>query len=163
MKGQILIILFISTINFSFGQYEDSMHYILDNIYLGDISAAENETYLKNFNISIVINCAYEHRSEYKDLKAYEFNLTDHFPQKLFPAFEIAYKIIKQYNQNNKIFIHCILGKSRSASLVIFYIMKEKKWDYDKSFEYVKNIRNNVDPNSYFVEQLKDYYDKYIK
>ena len=41
--------------------------------------------------------------------------------------------------------------------------MKEKKWDYDKSFEYVKNIRNNVDPNSYFVEQLKDYYDKYIK
>ena len=163
MKHQLLIILFISIINLSFGQYEDSMHYILDNIYLGDVLAAENETYLKNYNISIVINCAYEYISEYEDLKAYEFNLTDHFPQQLFPAFEIAYKIIKQYNQNSKIFIHCMSGKSRSASLVIFYIMKENKWDYGKSFEYVKNIRTIIDPNSYFVEQLKYYYDKYIK
>ena len=54
-------------------------------------------------------------------------------------------------------------GKSRSASLVIFYIMKEKKWDNDKSFEYVKNIRSIIEPNSYFVEQLKYYYDNYIK
>ena len=163
MKQQLLMIIFISIINFLIGQDDDSMHYILDNIYLGDASAAENETYLKNFDISVVINCAYEYKSEYEDLKAYDFNLTDHFPQQLFPAFDIAYKIIKQYNQNNKIFVHCMSGKSRSASLVIFYIMKEKKWDYDKSFEYVKNIRSIIEPNSYFVEQLKYYYDNYIK
>ena len=87
MKQQLLMIIFISIINFSIGQYEDSMHYILDNIYLGDASAAENETYLNNFDISVVINCAYEYKSEYEDLKAYDFNLTDHFPQQLFPAF----------------------------------------------------------------------------
>ena len=163
MKQQILIILFISTITLLFGQEEDSMHYILDNLYLGDVLAAENETYLKSFNISIVINCAYEHISEYEDLKAYELKLTDHFPQELFPTFETAYEIIKQYNQERKIFIHCMSGVSRSASLVIFYIMKEKKWDYDKSFEYVRNIRTFIDPNTYFVQQLKEYYEKYIK
>ena len=65
MKGQLLIVLFISIINLSFGQNEDSMNYILDNIYLGDVLAAENETYLKNYNISIVINCAYEYKSKY--------------------------------------------------------------------------------------------------
>ena len=163
MKQQILIIIYISTITLLFGQEEDSMHYILDNLYLGDVLAAENETYLKSFNISIVINCAYEHISEYEDLKAYELKLTDHFPQELFPTFETAYEIIKQYNQERKIFIHCMSGVSRSASLVIFYIMKEKKWDYDKSFEYVKKIRTCIEPNSYFVSQLKEYYEKYIK
>ena len=162
MKLQSLIVLFIS-ITLILGQEEDSMHYILDNIYLGDVLAAENETYLKSFNISVVINCAYEHISEYQDLKAYELNLTDHFPQQLFPTFEMAYEVIKYYNQNSKIFIHCMSGMSRSASLVIFYIMKEKKWDYDKSFEYVKKIRTCIDPNSYFVSQLKEYYEKYIK
>ena len=162
MKLQSLIILFIS-ITLILGQEEDSMHYILDNIYLGDVLAAENETYLKSFNISVVINCAYEHISEYQDLKAYELNLTDHFPQQLFPTFEMAYEVIKHYNQNSKIFVHCMSGMSRSASLVIFYIMKEKKWDYDKSFEYVQKIRTCINPNSYFVSQLKEYYEKYIK
>ena len=163
MKEKLLIILFISIINFSFGQYEDSMHYILDNIYLGDVLAAENETYLKSFNISVVINCAYEHISEYEDLKAYELKLTDHYPQQLFPIFEEAYEIIKNYNEKSKIFIHCMSGVSRSASLVIFYIMKEKKWDYDKSFEFVQKIRTFINPNSDFVNQLKEYYEKYIK
>ena len=55
-----------------------------------------------------MINCAYEHISEYEDLKAYELKLTDHFPPELFPTFETAYVIIKQYNQERKIFIHCI-------------------------------------------------------
>ena len=163
MKQQLLMIIFISIINFSIGQDDDSMHYILDNIYLGDVLAAENETYLKSFNISVVINCAYEHISEYEDLKAYELKLTDHYPQQLFPIFETAYKIIKHYNRNSKIYIHCMSGVSRSASLVIFYIMKEKKWDYDKSFDYVQKIRTNINPNSDFVNQLKEYYEKYIK
>ena len=163
MKQQLLIILFISILTLFLGQEEDSMHYILDNIYLGDVLAAENETYLKSFNISVVINCAYEHISEYEDLKAYELKLTDHYPQQLFPIFETAYEIIKHYNKNSKIYIHCMSGVSRSASLVIFYIMKEKKWDYDKSFDYVQKIRTNINPNSDFVNQLKEYYEKYIK
>ena len=162
MNQQLLFISFLSLITLLLGQDEDSMHYILDNIYLGDVSAAENETFLKSFNISIVINCAYEWISDYQDLKFYELNLTDHYPQQLFPIFELAYKIIK-YNKKRKILIHCMSGKSRSASLVIFYIMKEKKWDYDKCFEYVKNIRNCIEPNSLFVSQLEDYYYKYIK
>ena len=163
MKQQLLNILFISIIHLLLGQEEDSMHYILDNLFLGDVLAAENETYLKSFNISVVINCAYEHISEYEDLKAYELKLTDHYPQQLFPIFETAYKIIKQYNKENKIYIHCMSGVSRSASLVIFYIMKEKKWDYETSFEFVQKIRTIINPNSDFVNQLKDYYEKYIK
>ena len=163
MKQQLLIIQFISILTLFLGQEEDSMHYILDNIYLGDVLAAENETYLKSFNISVVINCAYEHISEYEDLKAYELKLTDHYPQQLFPIFETAYEIIKHHNKNSKIYIHCMSGVSRSASLVIFYIMKEKKWDYDKSFDYVQKIRTNINPNSDFVNQLKEYYEKYIK
>ena len=91
------------------------------------------------------------------ELKLYDFE-----DEVLFPQFEYAYKIIKQYKKTN-IFIHCMAGVSRSASLVIFYIMKEKKWDYDKSFEFVQKIRTFINPNSDFVNQLKEYYEKYIK
>ena len=162
MKPQLLFISFISIINLLFGQDEESMHYILDNIYLGDVSAAENEDYLKSYNISLVINCAIDYISDYKDLKALELKLYDYDGEVLFPKFEYAYKIIKQYKKTN-ILIHCIAGASRSASLVIFYIMKEKKWNYDKSFEYVQKIRNCIDLNLGFIRQLREYYDKYIR
>ena len=162
MKHQLLIISFISLINLLLGQEEDSMHYIIDNIYLGDVLAAENEDYLKKFNISLVINCAIDYISDYKDLKALELKLYDFEDEELFPKFEYAYKIIKQYKKTN-ILIHCMAGVSRSASLVIFYIMKEKRWNYDKSFEYVQKIRTSIGPNTSFINQLREYYKKYIK
>ena len=158
----LLFILLISKIILIFGQYDDSMDHIIDNIYLGDVFAARNETYLKIHNISIVINCAMEHKSEYKDIKALELELLDFYEIKLFPKFDFVYKIIKQYNKTN-IFIHCMGGVSRSASLVLFYIMKEKKWNYDISLNYARSKRPTVNPNESFANQLKEYYNKYIK
>ena len=141
---------------------DDSMNYIIDNIYLGDIVAASNETFLKEFNISIVINCAIEFESIYTDIKALELKLYDSIYQNLFPKLEYAYKIIKQY-PNTNILIHCIMGMSRSASLVVFYLMKDKKWDYNTCFKFIQEKRPIAWPADYFEFQLKDYYDFYIK
>ena len=48
-------------------------------------------------------------------------------------------------NESNKnIFIHCDFGKSRSASVVIFYVMKEKKLNFNDAKNFVKNIRNQI-------------------
>ena len=49
------------------------------------------------------------------------------------------------------------MGISRSASVVISYLMFKNKWNYLKSFEFVKKKRNQIDPNSGFVEQLKKF------
>ena len=157
MKRYILFIIIINIII-----CDDPMNYIIDNIYLGGNDAASDENYLKQYNITTVINCAEEIVSVYKDIKLLELNLYDSFNQPLFPKFEVAYKFIKKNSKNN-ILIHCALGVSRSASLVAFYMMKEKGWDYDTCYNYMKERRPIVNPNSNFVEQLREYYDKYIK
>ena len=82
--------------------------------------------------------------------------------QSLFPKFDVAYKFIKLHSQAN-ILIHCVLGMSRSASLVIYYLMKEKGWDYDTCINKILEKRPFVNPNAGFIQQLKEYYDKYIK
>ncbi len=138
------------------------MNYIIDNIYLGGVEAAEDEEFLKSYNISTVVNCAGEMVSNYTDLKFIELNLFDHPLDQLFPRFEVAYKYIKRHPDNN-ILIHCYAGVSRSASLVIFYLMKEKKWDYETCLNYTRERRPEVSPSGGFEEQLKNYYDKYIK
>ena len=109
-----------------------------------------------------MVNCAQGIVSIYQDIKFIELNLYDEFGQDLFPKFEIAYKFIKKNSQNN-ILIHCALGMSRSASLVAFYMMKEKGWDYDTCYAYMKERRPIVDPIPSFADQLRDYYNKFIK
>ena len=159
MKILFYIIIFI--LNLIICQ-DDPMNYIIDNIYLGDSQAASNEEYLKSYNITTVINCAVDISSSYQDLRFLELRMYDTFLQSLFPKFEIAYKFIK-LNKKGNILIHCVLGMSRSASLVAFYLMKEKGWDYDKCFKYMKEKRPIVYPTSGFEQQLRQYYDKYIK
>ena len=139
-----------------------NMDYIIDNIYLGDNIAAKNETFLKEYNITSVINCAQELPSEYKEIRFLELKLDDFLQQPLFPKFEVAYKFIK-INSENNILIFCGLGMSRSASLVLFYLMKDKGWDYDTSYNYTKERRPEILPNPGFEQQLRDYYDKNIK
>ena len=138
------------------------MDYICDNIYLGDKYAARDEPYLIKNNIDTVVNCAESVNSSYKELKYLELKMYDKSKQKLFPKLEIAYKFIKKNSKNN-ILIHCKKGKSRSAALVVFYLMKENGWDYDTCIKYIRKRRSVANPNRGFKEQLKEYYNKYIK
>ena len=135
------------------------MDYICDNIYLGDTTASKNESYLQQNNIT---NCADEIKSNYTTIKFLKLNLYDMSNENLFPQFEFAYKFIKK-NSDNNILIHCFMGRSRSASLVIFYLMKEKGWDYNTCINFIKLKRPSVNPNNAYVIQLKDYYENHIK
>ena len=154
----LLIILLICSLNL----INAGMDYICDNIFLGDNIAASNETYLKENNIGAVVNCAKDLISNYIEIKFLELYLYDLSIEIIIPKFEVAYKFIKEYSDNN-ILIHCLQGKSRSVSLVIFYLMKEKGWDYDTCIKFIKERRPSISPNIGYVDQLREYYDKYIK
>ena len=140
----------------------NNMDYIIDNIYLGDYIASINETLLKEYNITSVINCALELPSEYEEIRFLELQLDDSLEQPILPKFEVAYKFIK-INSENNILIHCGLGMSRSASVVLFYLMKDKGWDYDTSFNYTKERRPEIGPSQGFEQKLRDYYEQNIK
>lgn len=49
------------------------------------------------------------------------------------------------------------MGISRSASVVIAYVMKAYDWNLEKALEFVKTKRNCIKPNSGFLKQLEIY------
>ena len=51
--------------------------------------------------------------------------------------------------------VHCAAGSSRSATIVIAYIMWSKKMPYKEAFEFVKSKRSVVSPNLSFKNQLE--------
>ena len=136
--------------------------HIIDNIYLGDFRTADDINILKEYNITHIINCAFNLPNRFPNEITYKrLDLRDEPNQPIIEKLEEAYEFIKE-NKDKNIFVHCVFGKSRSSSVVIFYIMKEKKLNFQEAKNFVKNIRNIVEPNSGFELELNKYYDEHI-
>ena len=59
------------------------------------------------------------------------------------------------FEKEGKALVHCFVGKSRSTTIVIGYLMKEKKMNLKDSLELVKSKWEIADPNVGFLLQLK--------
>lgn len=57
------------------------------------------------------------------------------------------------------VLVHCQAGQSRSAAVIISWIMKQRLLSYDEAFTFVKQCRQATNPNPAFITMLT----KYIK
>jgi protein-tyrosine phosphatase len=55
------------------------------------------------------------------------------------------------------VLVHCRAGISRSATIVVAYVMKKNNWSAERALEYVASKRSQIDPNRGFRRQLEEY------
>lgn len=55
------------------------------------------------------------------------------------------------------VLVHCHAGVSRSAAIVIAYVMKKYGLNFESAFELVKTRRPRIRPNEKFRACLKEY------
>jgi protein-tyrosine phosphatase len=53
-----------------------------------------------------------------------------------------------------RVFVHCFAGVSRSATIVIAYLMKEHGLSFNSAIKFVKSKRPQINPNDGFRKQL---------
>ena len=127
---------------------------ITDKLYLGDLLGAFNVEKLKSLGIKKVLSVIIGTFSKYKE--------SDNIIQKTIWVNDVPWQnIIKYFGEcinfikgDDKVLVHCAAGVSRSASIVIAYIMWDKKMSFEEAFEFVESKRN-IGPNNGFIEQLK--------
>jgi len=130
-----------------------SIDQITEKIYLGNECGAHNEALLKEKEIThILVAGNYLHQKFPKDYKYFKLPLVDRVTQDLFPHFQEAMDFI---DSSDRVLVHCAGGMSRSAAVVIAFLMIKNKWKYQQAFEYVKEKRPIVCPNEGFITQLK--------
>lgn len=131
---------------------------VTDSVFIGDKNGASDIRILLNYGITHIINCAaeipnYFESDHFSYLKLDLLDTND----SLSPAIQQSCKFIKdtlQQNHNAKIFVHCRMGRSRSASVVIYYLMKEHNIDFVDAFFELKMVRPIIDPNDSYRLQL---------
>lgn len=128
--------------------------HIYNNIYLGNANAAYNSEILKKYNIQAIVQALPINKpnngiDEYLIIPINDYpseNLLSHIPS----FFEFMEK-----NKEKNILVHCMAGVSRSASLVIAWLMYKFNFDYETAHKYVLNKREIINPNPGFIKQLK--------
>eukprot|EP00794_Sanderia_malayensis_P014045 gene14045-15505_t len=134
----------------------DSASTIFDYLYLGSEWNASNFDELKRLGIGYILNLTKEIDNFFPDSFHY-FNVRvyDEEDTQLLPYWEHTYKFINNARlAGSRVLVHCRRGISRSASSVIAYVMKLKKWSLTESMDYVKKCRSIVEPNAGFERQL---------
>ena len=85
-----------------------------------------------------------------------EFEISDCTGANIFPIIEKCLPIIRQALANGGVvFVHCFAGISRSASIVIAYLMQENGLSFEQALKLVKERRPQVSPNLGFCGTLQ--------
>lgn len=139
------------------------------NLFLSPKSAT-NEQFHKIFaseNIKTVIslsNKAVSKENECKNVEYYHFEILDKENCDISKYFDKTYDIISNaiFDKKESILVHCDHGVSRSASIVIAFVIRCKKISFDDAYKLVKKCRREINPNKSFVKQLVKYSEKFV-
>ena len=97
---------------------------------------------------------------QYKNIQFVRYHIYDKDDFNIYEYFNIFDELMNS-NPNKKILIHCVAGVSRSASLVISYMIKYyNNLKFKRIMNIAKKRRSCIWPNDGFYIQLKEYYDK---
>ncbi|XP_071380150.1 dual specificity protein phosphatase 18-like [Centroberyx affinis] len=133
---------------------------VTDQLYLSNGRAANDASLVSRFNITCIINVT-ETRSGSAPPPGLEYI---HLPVADSPASplgehfdEVARQIQQVAERGGRTLVHCNAGVSRSATLCIAYLMKQRHMTLLDAYRWVKSCRPMVRPNIGFWKQLIRY------
>ena len=135
------------------GLIRNFVNEIIPNLYLGDLRGAlENRE-----QFDIIINLS--QHTYTTNCFIYDINIDDNPGVNIIEYVEKCIPIIENgLKENKKILVHCLAGKSRSASIIIGYLIKIQNLNYESAVKFINEKRNNpVEPNIGFMVQLRKF------
>ncbi|XP_060075360.1 dual specificity protein phosphatase 3-like [Ylistrum balloti] len=144
---------------------KDNYNEVYPGIIIGDKVCSKNKRQLKAMGVTHVVNCCQGIKLNQIDSDVTYFRdagitfhgiqALDHSSYNMTPHFSAAANFIEKALQSNggKVYVHCMMGISRSATIVLAFLLLKKNLSL---LEAVKMIRakREVFPNEGFIRQL---------
>ncbi|XP_027125507.1 dual specificity protein phosphatase PHS1 [Coffea eugenioides] len=135
---------------------------ISGSLYIGGALAARSLYTLQHLGIThILCLCANEigqSDSQFPELFEYKnFSVCDNEDTLISDIFKEAHDFIDHVEQTGgKVLVHCFEGKSRSATLVLAYLMLRKNYTLLEAWNALKRVHRRAQPNDGFAKVLLD-------
>ena len=138
----------------------DGNEILKDKLYLGNFYSATQKEELKKRGITHILMVGYLlHEFFPNDFIYANIEIEDDERENIFRYFYVCINFIEK---SKVCYVHCQAGVSRSASIVIAYVMYKNKLNFEDAFEFVKEKRCYIYPNDGFRLQLEDF-DRVLK
>ncbi|XP_061601225.1 dual specificity phosphatase 29-like [Cololabis saira] len=135
------------------------------SVYIGDEKTALERPGLKDLGITHVLNAAegkwnnvVTGAAYYRDMDIKYFGVeaddkpTFNMSQYFCPAAEFIHEALS--HPQSKVLVHCVMGRSRSATLVLAYLMMKRSLTVVDAIDHVRQHRCIL-PNHGFLKQLR--------
>jgi protein-tyrosine phosphatase len=134
---------------------------ILNGLYIGNILSVYDKTRLQDIGITHIISVIEGFVPPYPDDFNYlVINALDNESTKIIKNFESSTSFINDAFENEgKVLVHCMAGRSRSVTIVAAYIIDRFGINAKTTLQIIKSRRPIIEPNSFFTKQLEYYYD----
>jgi hypothetical protein len=134
---------------------------IIPGLYLGNINSVYDKNKLKELGITHVVSVLAGFDPPYpNDFNYLVLNALDTTNTNLLNVFGSSNDFIEEaFQDNGKVLIHCMAGRSRSATILAAYLIKTFALPINKTVDAIKVKRPIVEPNKYFMTQLAEYYN----
>jgi hypothetical protein len=134
---------------------------IIPGVFLGSINSSYDLDVLKSKGITHIISVILGYVPAYPDdFKYLIINALDNENNSISDVFQSCNNFINHalFEENGKVLIHCMAGRSRSATILSAYIIDTYGMNVDNVLNLLRSKRKIVEPNSSFIKQLDDYY-----
>lgn len=129
---------------------------IVDNLYLGSAFNAADQVWLEKNQIRVIINVTESISNFFPDKYTYyNFEAEDLDDGSLENYYENFISTVKSY-PHDPILVHCYAGRSRSAALILYYLIKEKDMTLTQALEFLRSKRSLINLNQKFVQEIQD-------
>ncbi|KAK3083125.1 hypothetical protein FSP39_014656 [Pinctada imbricata] len=145
---------------------KDNFNEVFPNLFLGDYKISKDKDELKKVGITHLVNCAQGTKYNQIDTDENYFadsgicfhgiQAMDSFGFKMTPFFDNAAEFIHNALQSEgKVYVHCQSGVSRSATIVLAFLMLKRRM---RLLDAIKMIREKrpAQPNGGFLKQLSE-------
>ena len=138
------------------------MQEIIPNLFLSGQDVTNNRALLIDSNkITHILNLASNVENSFEKEIIYKvFRIEDSLRQDLLECIHESILFIDGAlkNKENRVLVHCNAGVSRSASIVIAFLMFKRIYNkYEAAYKHVAALRSVVYPNPNFVKQLIEF------
>ncbi|XP_055328215.1 dual specificity protein phosphatase 14-like [Paramacrobiotus metropolitanus] len=134
------------------------VHQIVDFLYLSGANGARRD-HIRERGITCVINCTIELSNlPLTNVEFINVKVDDSPYASIIRYFDsCADKIEEHRLAGGKVLVHCMAGVSRSASIVIAYLVKYQNLSLKEAYAAVRAARSIIRPNPGFWKQLIEY------
>mmetsp|Transcript_10114 Transcript_10114/g.20064 ORF Transcript_10114/g.20064 Transcript_10114/m.20064 type:complete len:233 (-) Transcript_10114:307-1005(-) len=131
---------------------EDFSEILPDKLYLSSLACA-NYGFLARKKVSAVVSIGNEVLESKRDLRVKQIVIEDNPNARICEHIDKTCAFIHLHVRHGKVLVHCEQGRSRSATIVLAYLIRYQKMTLEEAYNFVQTKRW-ISPNIGFIGAL---------